>query len=243
MHHAADSWDGTSVRTPLAVYEYVLASLETGRDIGVDRIEKVHYLLLVLQVWLHHLNRINILQRVVGELWIRLVEQILWLATLGANDVKYASIIQESFVVRRRDSADQNLSAIARMLRDRIRQVLCLDVWKAFLGDLLLHEVVNIRVAQVQLLEQGFGFIVVVDQRLVGPIVLKRLHILPVDVELVRRLEAKSPRVLVDERNSAERERLEAINDCSKIQRARRPVHGKQVDWRAVLAEANNTDE
>ena len=70
MHHAADSWDGTSVRAPLAVYEYVLASLETGRDIGVDRIEKVHYLLLVLQVWLHHLNRINILQRVVGELWI-----------------------------------------------------------------------------------------------------------------------------------------------------------------------------
>ena len=56
MHHAADGRDGTPVRAPLAVYENVLTALEASRNIGVDWIEKVHYLLLVLEVWLHHLN-------------------------------------------------------------------------------------------------------------------------------------------------------------------------------------------
>ena len=75
----------------------------------------------------------------VSEFWVSFMEQILRFATLGTNDVEYASILQKSFVVCCGDSTDQDLSTVPRVLRNHIWQVLFLNVRESFFADLILH--------------------------------------------------------------------------------------------------------
>lgn len=130
--------------------QYVLASIHAAFDEGTYWLDEIRYLLVGLKVRLHHQCGVDPLKRMVSELWVVLVEQILRLTALGAHDIVDLFAFQEFEVVCGCDSTNIQLSLRLWVYSNYIRVVLRLYIGK---GRIFLIVIVYIRVGQVQLFE------------------------------------------------------------------------------------------